>query len=89
MMDDLLSRALHHVRQHLDRRLPLRERLLNYWAAVAAASDLGSTDVVDREFITLAAEAGLLADLGRHGHDDILHVIRWARRGLDPFGGNQ
>jgi hypothetical protein len=43
-------------------------------------------DVVVDEFVSVAAETGLIADLGRHGVEDIAHTIDRAMRGLDPIG---
>jgi hypothetical protein len=81
---DLLSRATDHVRPHLDRSNPLGERLRAFWAGVVAARDLGASDAVEEEFLNLAQEAGLLADLGYHVAD-LRHVIRWAMWNQNPF----
>jgi hypothetical protein len=83
---DLLDRALNVVRPLLYRGRPLRARLVDLWAAVAAADDLAATDVLDECFMTLAGETGLAAELGRHADEDLKHIIRWARLRRDPFG---
>jgi hypothetical protein len=82
---DLLQQAVDHVRGHLDRSLPVSERLPTLWAGVAAARDLGATDVVAEAFLELAHESGLAADLGRHADDDIHAVIRAAMLDQNPF----
>jgi hypothetical protein len=84
---DLLTRAVEHVRPVLDRRRPLRDRLRDLWAAVAAASDLGARDVVEEDFLALALDTGLSADMDNHHDADLRHVIAWALAGRDPFGG--
>jgi hypothetical protein len=82
---DLLSQAITYVRPHLDRSLPTGDRLRAMWAAVVAARDLAASDVVAEEFMQLAHESGLAADLGRHADDDLRHVARWAMLGRNPF----
>jgi hypothetical protein len=82
---DLLDHAIAHVRPHLDRSIPVGDRLRNLWAAVVAAHDLGTTDVIEDEFTRLAHETGLARDLGKHADEDLRHVIRWAMRDSNPF----
>jgi hypothetical protein len=81
----LLSEATNYVRPLLDRSNPLSERLQTLWAAVVAARDVGASDVVEREFLQLARDVGLYADLGRHAAADLRHVIRWAMLNQCPF----
>jgi hypothetical protein len=83
---DLLSQAVQIVRRELDPSLPISERLRTIWAGALAASDLGAVDVVEAEFLALAEECGVLRDLGRTAHTDLVHIIRWAFVGHDPFG---
>src|SRR5262245_53518103 len=64
-VQDLLAGAIDHVRPLLHRRRPLRERVVDFWAAAAAAADLAATDVLQAEFLALAQETGLADDLGR------------------------
>jgi hypothetical protein len=82
---DLLSRAISYAKRHLDRSLPVSERLRALWAAVVAARDLAASDVVEDEFLNLAQQSGLARDLGRHSDDDLRHVVRWAMLNRNPF----
>ena len=63
----------------------LKRRLREFWAHAKAARDTAAADVFTEEFTRLANESGLTRDLGRHGAEDIAHVIRWAYRGWNPF----
>jgi hypothetical protein len=82
---DLLTQATAYVRPLLDRSYPLGERLRTLWAAVVAARDVGASDVLEAEFLQLAEDVGLFADLGRHAAADLRHVIRWAMLNQNPF----
>jgi hypothetical protein len=82
---DLLARAISYVNPHLDRSLPVGQRLRALWAGVVAARDLAASHVVAEEFLHLAQDSGLAGDLGRHADDDLRHVIRWALLNLNPF----
>lgn len=82
---DLVTQAADCVRPHLDRCKPIGERVKLLWAAVVAARDFGASDVIEKEFLQLAHETGVFADLGRHADADLQHVIRWAFRDLNPF----
>jgi hypothetical protein len=82
---DLLAEATTFVRPHLSRSIPIGDRLRNLWAAVAAARDLGAIGVIEDEFLRLAREAGLVADLGPHADAELRHVIRWAMLDRNPF----
>ena len=82
---DLLSQAREHVRPHLDRSQPVTYRLRALWAATTAAVACGAIDVVEAEFLDLARDTSLIADLGRHGEADARHVIRAAMLGTNPF----
>ena len=82
---DLISHAIWYVRPHLDRSIPVTDRVRNLWAAVVAARDLGTSDVIEDEFLRLASDSGLAHDLGRHADNDLRHVIRWAMRNRNPF----
>jgi hypothetical protein len=83
---DLLTQVINQLRPHLARSIPLPERLRTFWAVALESRNLGASDVVIDDFMRVAAETGLTADLGRHGVEDIAHTIDWAMRGLDPFG---
>jgi hypothetical protein len=82
---DLLTLAADYVRPLLGRSSPLGERLQTLWAAVVAARDIGASEVVEAEFLRLARDSGLFADLGRHANADLRHVIRWAMLNQNPF----
>jgi hypothetical protein len=82
---DFLSRAINFVEPHLDRSLPVSERLRTFWAAVVAARDLAASDVVEQEFADLAEQTGLARDLGNHADEDLRHVVRWAMLDRNPF----
>jgi hypothetical protein len=80
-----LTDAVAYVRPRLTRANPICDRLRALWAAVAAARDLGASDVVEDKFFQSASDIGLVADLGRHADTDLRHVIRWAMLGMNPF----
>lgn len=82
---DSLTQAVDYVRPLLDRSSPLSVRLRTIWAAVVAARDLGASDVVEGEFLQLARDTGLMADLGSRANVDLRHVIRWAMLDQNPF----
>src|ERR1700730_12046024 len=63
---DLLTQAIELARPQLERSKPLKERVEIYWSAVAAASNLAAVDIVRGEFLRLATETGLAADLRQH-----------------------
>jgi hypothetical protein len=83
---DLIARAIERVRPDLVRVKPIKERVRAFWAGVKAARDLGASDVVYEKFRQLAADTGLLADLGQHADETVAHLIRWGLLGRDPFG---
>ncbi len=82
---DLLTLATDCARPHLDRSNPISGRVQALWAAVVAARDFGASDVLEEEFLQLARDTGLFADLGRHADADLRHVIRWAMLDQNPF----
>jgi len=79
---DLLAHAIRHVRVHFDRSLPAGERARDFWAAVIAARDLGTVDIVEQGFIELARQTGLAGDIGTDG---VAHIIRFAFLDQNPF----
>jgi hypothetical protein len=83
-MNDLLSAAVAQVRPHMERGT-VGDRLRTLWAGVTAAGDLAAADAIQVEFMTLARDTGLAADLGHHADADLRHVIRWAMLGQNPF----
>jgi hypothetical protein len=86
---DRLSQASAHLRRRLDRARSAGERIRALWAAVVAARDLASDDVIEAEFMMVALHTGLVRDLGRHAEEDLKHVIRWALHDRNPFGGSR
>jgi hypothetical protein len=82
---DQITQVADYLRPHLDRSMPVGDRLRALWAAVVAARDFGASDVVEDEFLQLARDAGLWTDLGRHAERDLRHVIRWATLNQSPF----
>jgi hypothetical protein len=87
---DLLTQAIELVRPQLERSKPLKERVEIYWAAIAAANSLAAVDIVRDEFLRLAKETGLAADLKQHAdlyHSDktLEHVLRWGLLRRNPF----
>jgi hypothetical protein len=86
---DFLSQATAYLRRRLAGSRSAGERIRILWAAVVAARDLASVDVIEAEFMTVALDTGLARDLGRHADEDLRHVIRWALHDRNPFGGSQ
>ena len=87
---DLLAQAIEIVRPQLKRSKPLKERVEIFWAAIDAASDLATADVLRAEFLQLATDSGLAADLKQHAdfaHSDqtLEHLLRWGLLGRNPF----
>ena len=80
-----LAQAITFVKPHLRRSIPVGDRLRAFWAAVVAGRDLAESDVIFDEFMKLARDTGLAADLGYHADADLRHVIRWAQLGQNPF----
>jgi hypothetical protein len=82
---DLLSQAIARARPLLAKQtIPLADRLQVFWAVVKHARDLAAWDVHESEFLALARETGLTADLGHDADQVLQHIISCARRGL-PF----
>lgn len=91
---DLLAEAIEHVRQYLDRQLPIKDRARAFWAGILTARrmNVAVPDVLEQEFNELARVTGLTADIGRQcryphdGQKDIDHLIRWTRfSNASPF----
>jgi len=81
-----LDQAAAYVTPYFDPSIPVGDQLINLWAAVVAARNLGASDVIESEFIRLAHDTGLARDLGHHAEHDLRHVIRWAMLDRNPFG---
>jgi hypothetical protein len=82
---DLLTQVIDQLRPHLARNIPVSERIRTIWSVALESRKFGATDVIADEFLCIAVETGLIADLGRHGVEDVVHTVDWAMRGLDPF----
>jgi hypothetical protein len=93
---DLLEQAIANARPML-RDGPTKARVRILWAAARAARQLAAEDQVHAAFMALAVEVGLIdrrgywlgedvrPDIGRHGRQDIAHVLTWALRNRNPF----
>ena len=85
-MNDLLTQAINLVRPHLARSKPLEERIKTYWAAIAAANNLAAADVLREDFLRLAHDSGLAADLKQADSDKTLeHLLRCGLLRRNPF----
>ena len=93
---DLLEQAIECVRPHvLTATIKRRCRML--WSAAKLAFNLATEDQIEAEFLKLAVEVGLIdargwwlpedvrAGIRRHGREDLVHMLRWAARGRNPF----
>jgi hypothetical protein len=93
---DLLAEAVEAVRPLL-RAGSTKERVRILWSAARSARGLATEDQIERAFLQLAIEVGLIdqsgywtgedvrPDLRRHGRADVLHVLRWAALNRNPF----
>jgi hypothetical protein len=93
----LLDQAIERTKPMLLTEALTKTRIRLLWAACKMASGLAAADVVEDAFIKLAIEVSLIDERSRwpggdiaqyrirHGRDDVQHVIRWARRGWNPF----
>jgi hypothetical protein len=83
---DMLAEAIEHLRPKIaDHSLPLKRRIRLIWGAAKVCRELGSSDVVEAELIKLTNEVRLIVHLGRHGTEDLVHIIRWGLLGHNPF----
>jgi hypothetical protein len=87
---DLLTQVIEMVRPQLRRSKPLKERVEIYWSAIAAANNLAAADVLRAEFLQLAADTGLAADLKQqadlyYSDKTLEHVTRWGLLRRNPF----
>jgi hypothetical protein len=81
----LLDRVIDELRLLLGRDSSIKERLLTFWSVLVESRDLGSSDAIADEFRNVAKKSGLTDDLGKHGVEDIEHIISWGFRGFNPF----
>jgi hypothetical protein len=84
---DLLTQAIELVRPHLERSKPLEERIKTYWAAIAAANNLAAVDVLREDFLQLAHDSGLAADIKQHTDLSLEQILRWGLLRRNPFSG--
>jgi hypothetical protein len=94
--NDLLSEATMRVRAALDEATaqstcgPVRTSLPKlariFWAGVAASRNLGASDVIAEDFLALATECGLVAELGAA---TVAHLIHWGLLDRYPFTGKR
>jgi hypothetical protein len=80
-----LEKVLRKLRPLLARDTSIKDRLQTFWSYLVEARELGSSDVIADEFLEAAQGSGLTRHLGRHGAEDIDHVVRWGLRGWNPF----
>jgi hypothetical protein len=82
----LLHEAINRSRFQLGgRSITAGDRLRRLWAVAKHTRHFASRQVHENEFLRLADEVGLIADLGRDADGILRHVIRWAWRGMNPF----
>jgi hypothetical protein len=67
-------------------------RLRLFWRAVIVARGKADDAELRRQFMNHARSSGLVAavhQLGRHGEEDVMHVLDWALKGRDPWGAGE
>ena len=64
-------------------------RVQRLWAVGCALRGRAPEAELHALLIGCAQRSGLTAALGRHGREDVEHVVRWALLGRDPFGADQ
>jgi hypothetical protein len=74
---------------------PTKLRLRNLWLSAMAVRDRGDRAELEKHFMDLARESGLIAASRAHyeakkqprrwGEEDVAHVIRWGLRGMNPW----
>jgi predicted metal-dependent hydrolase len=74
---------------------PTKLRLQNLWLATMAVRDKGDRAELEKHFMDLARESGLIAASCAHyeakkqrrrwGEEDVAHVISWGLRGMNPW----
>src|SRR5689334_13824157 len=91
---DLLGQAIARIRPDIEAAPSLRERARTFWAGVLASRDLGTWDVVERDFWQLAFATGLIWKQDNpnrrgvlpHSFETVAHLIRWGLLARNPFG---
>jgi hypothetical protein len=66
-----------------------KERLRLLWRVAQAARGKACEAELRRQFLDRARKSGLTAAIGRHGEEDVAHVVNWALRGRDPWGSTE
>jgi hypothetical protein len=72
--------------------LPAKQRLRLFWRAAMTARGKASDDKLRQQFMQQARRSGLVAAVhaaSRHGEEDVLHVLNWGLRGMDPWGSKE
>jgi hypothetical protein len=64
---------------------PVKRRLQDFWALVMAVKDDGDHTDLRQQFMDHAHASGLVAALGRHGEEDVRHILDWGLRGISPW----
>jgi hypothetical protein len=82
---DIVVEITTHLANELSRDTPVTMRVKIFWARAEALRQVASHPQITRAFFALAKRSGLIADLGRHGDEDVRHVLDWALRGRIPF----
>jgi hypothetical protein len=81
----LLNQMIERLQPQLAHGRPLKHRLVALWGFAKAARGLGERNLLEEQFIKAAHRSGLVRDLGRHGEEDVRHVVSWALLGQNPF----
>jgi hypothetical protein len=82
---DLLARALEMTRSRINAAQTVKARVRVLWAGAKNARMFAACDVHEAEFRQLTDDLGITRELGRHGAEDVGHVVRWAWRGWNPL----
>jgi hypothetical protein len=71
---------------------PVKVRLRLFWQAVKAARGKADDAELQRQFMAQARKAGLVRAVhgaSHHGEEDVMHVLNWGLKGLDPWGSGE
>ena len=79
------SRSRRILPDELGRDIPVAMRIKIFWARAEALRQDAPHKQIEQQFMALAKQSGLFTDLGRHGGEDVRHVLSWALRGRVPF----
>ena len=86
---DIVVAITAHLANELGRDIPVAMRIKIFWARAEALRQDAPHKQIEQQFMALAKQSGLFTDLGRHGGEDVRHVLSWALRGRVPFASNQ